>query len=92
MKPVKGYFARLGEGNSEVSEALKTPSRIWTNIPLLVLVLGNMAPIYGVVVFGWDAFYIFDFLFIIFNFSVRQGMCRFAVVDSPQASSLSLSS
>lgn len=27
-----------------------------TNIPLLVLVLANMLPIYGVVVFGWDAF------------------------------------
>lgn len=30
----------------------------FTNIPLLVLVLTNMLPIYGVVVFGWDAFYI----------------------------------
>ncbi|MFH1370498.1 MAG: DUF6498-containing protein [Planctomycetota bacterium] len=30
----------------------------FTNIPLLFLVLANMAPIYGVVVFGWDAFYI----------------------------------
>lgn len=64
----------------------------FTNIPLLILVLANMAPIYGVVVFGWDAFYIFDFLFIIFNFSVRQGTCRFAVVNPPQASSLCLSS
>jgi hypothetical protein len=30
----------------------------FTNIPLMLLVLANMAPIYGVVVFGWDAFYI----------------------------------
>jgi hypothetical protein len=28
------------------------------NIPLVALVAANMLPIYGVVVFGWDAFYI----------------------------------
>jgi hypothetical protein len=30
----------------------------FANIPLLVLVLTNLLPVYGVVVFGWDAFYI----------------------------------
>ncbi len=30
----------------------------FANMPLLALVIANMAPIYGVVVFGWDAFYI----------------------------------
>lgn len=29
-----------------------------TDVPLLALVIANMVPIYGVVVFGWDAFYI----------------------------------
>ena len=29
-----------------------------TNIPLIALVIANMVPIYGVVVLGWDAFYI----------------------------------
>jgi hypothetical protein len=28
------------------------------NIPLVVLVAANMIPVYGVLVFGWDAFYI----------------------------------
>ena len=52
---------------------MKTLKGHFTNIPLLILVLANMAPIYGVVVFGWDACYIFDFLFIIFNFLSSTG-------------------
>jgi hypothetical protein len=37
---------------------MRPPKDYITNIPLLILVLANMLPIYGVVVFGWDAFYI----------------------------------
>ncbi len=37
---------------------MKPVKNYFANIPLLALVIANMAPIYGVVVFGWDAFYI----------------------------------